>query len=72
VKRRDEVLSRDASRWRGGTGQPPSSPNEDSKLSTPSSSAASILASPWPRVLWTRVSSTPASASRARAKNSRT
>ena len=35
-----------------GTGQPPSSPKLDSKLSTPASSAASTLASPWPRVLW--------------------
>ena len=46
-----------------GTGQPPSSPKLDSKLSTPASSAASTLASPWPRVLWKcAVSSTPGSA----------
>ena len=30
----------------GGTGHPPSSPNDDSKLATPASSAASTLASP--------------------------
>ena len=47
----------------GGTGQPPSSPKLDSKDSTPSSSAASTLARPWPRVLWKwAVSSTPAEA----------
>ena len=44
----------------GGTGQPPSSPNADSNESIPGSSAASTLASPWPRVLWKwAVSSTP-------------
>ena len=49
-----------------GTGQPPSSPKLDSKLLTPASSAASTLASPWPRVLWKwAVSSTPGSASNA-------
>ena len=53
-----------------GTGQPPSSPKLDSKLSTPASSAASTFARPWPRVLWKcAVSSTPApSRSRARAE----
>ncbi len=35
-----------------GTGQPPSSPKLDSKLSTPASSAASTFARPCPRVLW--------------------
>ena len=55
----------------GGTGQPPSSPKLDSKDSTPSSSAASTLARPWPRVLWKwAVSSTPSRRSRAAAKNS--
>ena len=57
----------------GGTGQPPSSPKADSNDSTPCSSAASTFASPWPRVLWKwAVSSTPASRSRAAAKNSPT
>src|SRR5204862_8273641 len=57
----------------GGTGQPPSSPNDDSKESTPSSRAASTLARPWPRVLWKcAVSSTSPSRSRAAAKNPRT
>ena len=57
----------------GGTGQPPSSPNADSNESIPCSSAASTLASPWPRVLWKwAVSSTPSSRSRAAAKNSPT
>ena len=73
------AASRPRPRWRrcrsspGGTGQPPSSPKLASKESTPSSSAASTLASPWPRVLWKwAVSSTPAgSRSRAAAKNSR-
>src|SRR3954462_12100518 len=36
-----------------GTGQPPSSPNEDSNECTPTSRAASAFASPWPRVLGT-------------------
>ena len=46
-----------------GTGQPPSSPKLDSKLSIPASSAASTLASPCPRVLWKcAVSSTAAAA----------
>ena len=53
-----------------GTGQPPSSPKLDSKLSIPASSAASTLASPWPRVLWKwAVSSTPGNRERAAAKN---
>jgi len=57
----------------GGTGQPPSSPKLDSNDSTPASSAASTFARPWPRVLWKwAVSSTPASASRAAGKKSRT
>ena len=57
-----------------GTGQPPSSPNDDSNERTPTSSAASALASPWPRVLWKcAVSSTPPpSRSKAAVKNSRT
>ena len=56
-----------------GTGQPPSSPNEDSNERTPASRAASALARPWPRVLWKwAVSSTPGRRSKARAKKSRT
>src|SRR4051812_2200877 len=56
-----------------GTGQPPSSPNEDSNERPPASSAASTFASPCPRVLWKcAVSSTSGSRSRAAAKNSRT
>ena len=50
-----------------GTGQPPSSPKEDSNERTPASRAASALASPWPRVLWKwAVSSTPGRRSKAR------
>ncbi len=46
----------------GGTGQPPSSPNDDSNERTPAPSAATTFASPWPRVLWKcAVSSTPRS-----------
>ena len=56
-----------------GTGQPPSSPKLDSKLSTPASSAASTLASPCPRVLWKcAVSSTSGKRARAAEKNERT
>ena len=52
-----------------GTGQPPSSPNEDSNERTPASSAASALARPWPRVLWKwAVSSTSGRRSKARPK----
>ena len=35
-----------------GTGQPPSSPKDDSNERTPASRAASTFARPWPRVLW--------------------
>ena len=50
-----------------GTGQPPSSPKEDSNERTPASRAASALARPWPRVLWKwAVSSTPGRRSKAR------
>ncbi len=57
-----------------GTGQPPSSPKLDSKLTTPASSAASTFARPAPRVLWKwAVSSTsPPSSARAAVKKSRT
>ena len=51
-----------------GTGQPPSSPKDDSKRVQPASSAASTLARPWPRVLWKcAVSSTSAPSALARA-----
>src|SRR3954469_9687007 len=57
-----------------GTGQPPSSPKEDSKESMATSSAASTLARPWPRVLWKcAVSSTSSSRTvRACSKKART
>ena len=57
-----------------GTGQPPSSPKDDSKLVQPASSAATTLASPWPRVLWKwAVSSTSSPSSPgARVKNAPT
>src|ERR671934_2902494 len=56
-----------------GTGQPPSSPNEDSNERTPLSSAASTLASPCPRVLWKcAVSSTSGNRSNASSKKERT
>ena len=56
----------------GGTGQPPSSPKLDSNESTPASSAAYTLASPWPRVLWKwAVSSTSGPAVRARPRRTR-
>src|SRR5436190_13902023 len=56
-----------------GTGQPPSSPNEDSNERTPTSTAASALASPCPRVLWKwAVSSTPSRGAAAAVKKSRT
>ena len=55
-----------------GTGQPPSSPKLDSNDAQPASSAASTLASPWPRVLWKcAVSSTLGQRAARRARRTR-